>query len=90
MFLPPNDARQARSAIVVAPSKGYSARGGAVCPPVLPSICAIEMLATVTVKAYEDVPLAGTVAGEMEQVEPVGVPVQLSDTVPLNPLIGVT
>jgi hypothetical protein len=43
---------------------------------------------TVTTNAYD--PLAGTVAGAMEQLDPFGAPLQLSNTVPSNPLIGVT
>jgi len=49
---------------------------------------ALDVLPTVTVNAYDDNPFGGTEAGEGEQVDAPGAPLQVSETAPLNPLTG--
>jgi hypothetical protein len=53
-------------------------------------VITLEVLLIVTVNAYEDDPLDGTRAGEMAQFEGAGAPLQVSATLPLNPLTGDT
>jgi hypothetical protein len=49
-----------------------------------------EVFDKLTTKAVPVDPLTETDAGDTEHVEDVGAPVQVSATVPLNPLFGVT
>jgi hypothetical protein len=50
----------------------------------------LEVFDTLTTKAAPVDPLTAADAGDTEHVEDIGAPVQVSATVPLNPLFGVT
>jgi len=53
-------------------------------------VITLEVLLTVTVNADEDDPLDGTKAGDTAQIDGGGAPLQVSATLPLNPLAGDT
>jgi hypothetical protein len=53
-------------------------------------IITLDVFERLTTKAAPFDPLTATDAGDTEHVEDVGPPVQVSATVPLNPLLGVT
>jgi len=51
---------------------------------------ALEVFERLTTKADPVAPFTATDAGDTEQVADIGAPAQVSATVPLNPLLGVT
>lgn len=70
--------------------KRAASHGGWLSGSTCGSVIALEVLLIVTVNAYEDDPLGGTNGGDTTQVDGAGAPLQVSTTLPLNPLTGVT